>query len=320
MLKGSKLGAFLRRHRKAEAELAESAGIAIGWRIAGRVLGAGIAAAAIAAPAMIDLSNNNGGGAAVAISAPGVQAVEAKATEGLSFRDSFYPGFRASASSAHRPFGGYLFLHPYLGGAAQADYFLAWARPRPGDLEPVVDSEMGSPYSAARSTYAALHELELRGYRPLLYASSSYVSALVSADHRIARFRVWQAEYGPTLHRVPGTTVVAWQFTDRAIVKGHALDGSRLLVGVKSLEIPRPVAPKPAPRPTPKPAPKPTPGRKAPAVLKAERGYWPWLEWYMGEGDWRGYVRQAKAVRPNVPRVIPARWWKAERAFLKARS
>src|SRR5581483_1839653 len=259
-IKGLKIGAFLRRHKKAEEELAIGVGISVGRSAVLRLFAAGVAAAAVAVPTMIDLSNNNGPGAASAISAPGVKAVEAKGTEGVAFRDPDYPVFRAAAARAHKPFGGYLFLHPDEGGAAQADYFLAWARPKPGDLQPVVDSETGSPEGAAAQTLNALNELKARGYRPILYASSSYVAGLVAARPAIKAFRVWYAEYGPTLHRVAGTTAVAWQYTDAAGVKGLRVDGSRLLVGVAALTIPKPASQQvqhPAPRPGPKPAQKP---------------------------------------------------------------
>lgn len=302
----SKLGAFLRRHRRAEEDVVIGAGMSLSRRLVGRFLGAGIAAAAIAAPAMIDLSNNNGPGAAVAISAAGVQAVEAKATEGLTFRDRDYPGFRAAAARAHRPFGAYLFLHPYLNGAAQADYFLAWAQPHPGDLQPVVDSEMGSPAAAAPATYAALHRLTLKGYRPLLYASTSYLAGLVAADHRLAAYRVWDAEYGPTLHRVAGTTVIAWQYTDRAAVAGHSLDGSRLLVPVASLMIPKAQARAKA-------------HRAAQAKLRARTGFYAWLGWYLHEGDWKRWPYRSPATRPHAAKAVPSSWWRRERAFLRAR-
>lgn len=239
---------FLKRHRKAEERIGGIVALEAAKTVAKRagIFGAGVAMAAVIGPNMVDLSNNNGAGAARAIAAPGVQAVEAKATEGLGFRDGDYPVFRAEAARRHRPFGGYLFLHPDLSGAAQADFFLAYAKPRPGDLEPVVDSETGSPSSAARATYAALAELQRHGFRPILYASSYYVGVLVATDRRIAAFPVWDAEYGPTLHTVAGVRYVAWQFTDRANVGGFSLDGSHLLVrSVTSLEIPKPRPPKP---------------------------------------------------------------------------
>lgn len=243
---------FLRTHKTAEEKIAEgiAVGVSVGLarqllRYAGVGLGAAVASAAVTT-GWIDLSNNNGSHATVAIAAPGVRVVEAKATEGVHFQDSLYPTFRAAAARSHRAFGGYLFLHPDVSGAVQARYLLAYATPKAGDIQPVVDSETGPPATAAKATYAALHELTLHGFQPILYASSSYVLGLVRADPRIKQFRVWQAEYGPTLHLVPGVHVIAWQFTDRALVGGIAVDGSQLLVRrVASLEI-KPVKTVPA--------------------------------------------------------------------------
>jgi hypothetical protein len=266
---------FLTAHKRLLKTVGEAITIELLWTVlrAAGIFGAGVAAAATIGPGLIDLSNNNGGSAAVAIAAPGVQAVESKATEGLRFRDPFYPSFRAAAAKHHRAFGGYVFLHPDLSGTAQADYFLAYAQPRRGDLEPVVDSETGSPYAAARATYAALHELERHGYRPLLYASSSYLGQLVRTDPRLKGFRVWQAEYGPTLHFVAGVHVVAWQFTDRARVAGFSIDGSHLLVrSVRQLEWKPKARRKPRPAPPPcqlwRPGPRP---RKALCTIRPKR-------------------------------------------------
>lgn len=307
----SRASAFLRRHKKNEVEAVEAAGLTIAWRVLARTTGvfaAGVASAAVLAPQMIDLSNNNGSRAASAISARGVVAVEAKATEGLSFRDPTYATFRAAAARAHRAFGGYFFIHPDTSGKAQADYFLAYAQPKPGDIEPVIDSETGSPASAAAATYAALRELQARGYDPILYASTSYLATLVATDRRIAAFRAWDAEYGPVLHHVPGVTDVAWQFTDRATANGFSLDGSHLLVrSIDQLTIP-------------KPAPKQTPAQKRAAALRAETGYWPWLAWYIGEQAWKPYGPRNATVRPHVAPRVPASWWRREREFLAART
>lgn len=183
---------------------------------------------------LVDLSNNQGAGGLLAITDPAVAAVYAKATEGLGFEDAWYPRYRDQAHKLGKPFGAYLFLHPDQDGAQQARNFLAHAKPVPGDLEPVVDAELppGGSVAAARTTYAALAEIESHGFSPLLYASTSFLRAILSWEPRLSRFRVWQAEYGPVLHRVPGLNAVAWQFTDRlTVAKGRLrVDGDRLLV------------------------------------------------------------------------------------------
>ena len=190
----------------------------------------------------VDLSNNNGliaGG--VAIKASGF--VYAKATEGLTFKDRDYPLFRKVARQNGKPFGGYMFLHPELDGPEQAAYFLHYADPQPGDLQPVVDSEMGEPDAlAAKATFEALYCLEKAGYRPLLYSSTWYLRGLLSHYRALQGYRIWQAEYGPLRERLHVPAVVMWQFTARLTVgKGRfRVDGDKLLVrNLDSLRIPK---------------------------------------------------------------------------------
>lgn len=56
----------------------------------------------------------------------------------------------------------------------------------------------------------------------------------------------------------------------------------------------------------------PTPQDK----LRAKKGYFSWVAWKLGEGDWQNYGAANKKVRPNVPRVIPPLWWKRYAQFL----
>jgi hypothetical protein len=53
--------------------------------------------------------------------------------------------------------------------------------------------------------------------------------------------------------------------------------------------------------------------------LHAKTGYWAWLQWYLGEGDWAHYPSRAKNVRPHVPLVISPQWWLRERQFIANR-
>lgn len=53
--------------------------------------------------------------------------------------------------------------------------------------------------------------------------------------------------------------------------------------------------------------------------LRARTGWFAWVAWRLGEGDWRHHKPSAKNVRPNVPRLIPARWWVRYAQFLAAR-
>lgn len=53
--------------------------------------------------------------------------------------------------------------------------------------------------------------------------------------------------------------------------------------------------------------------------LRAMTGYWAWVQWRLGEGSWRHYAPADPKVRPDVPRLIPARWWLMLAKFLAAR-
>ncbi len=53
--------------------------------------------------------------------------------------------------------------------------------------------------------------------------------------------------------------------------------------------------------------------------LRAKTGYWSWLQWRLGEGYWSHYPPLVKTVRPDVPALIPAAWWRNFRRFLANR-
>jgi hypothetical protein len=59
-------------------------------------------------------------------------------------------------------------------------------------------------------------------------------------------------------------------------------------------------------------APKPTPADR----LRAETGFYSWVAWKLGEGPWRTYGPAKGHVRPDVPALIPAQWWKWYAQFL----
>lgn len=196
---------------------------------------------------VVDISNANDPHAPewAAIKAnPRIVGVICKATEALGFLDKVYPGARRITAGLGRVFGGYLFLHADADGGAQAAAFLEYAKPKPGDIQPIIDSEeiglRGRPIAEmARQTDAAARALEHAGFAPILYADTSFLASLVAAVPTLKRLRAWQAEYGPTLHRVPGVNDLLWQFTDRAIVGKGRFDESRLVVrDLNALRIP----------------------------------------------------------------------------------
>lgn len=59
----------------------------------------------------------------------------------------------------------------------------------------------------------------------------------------------------------------------------------------------------------------PTPEDK----LRARTGWFAWVAWKLGEGDWRSHKPSDPKVRPHVPKRIPASWWVRYARFLKNR-
>lgn len=56
----------------------------------------------------------------------------------------------------------------------------------------------------------------------------------------------------------------------------------------------------------------PTPADK----LRAKTGWFAWVAWKLGEGDWKDYKPATAAVRPNVPKLISPNWWARYAQFL----
>lgn len=203
-------------------------------------------------PLILDVSNTNTIDLAT-FRHSGAVALVAKETEGQSFRDGTAAQHRAVARAAGVPFGGYLFLH-VTAPRNEARVFLTYAQLRAGDLQPIIDAETTDGHTitqAASAAHECAVELEGHGYRPILYASSSFWLGLIAAEPRLRRLHVWEADYPgrfsrwfPSLaaRRIRlrhGVTVVLWQWTDRYAVAGRSFDASRLLAPLDRLTIPR---------------------------------------------------------------------------------
>lgn len=53
--------------------------------------------------------------------------------------------------------------------------------------------------------------------------------------------------------------------------------------------------------------------------LRAKTGWFAWMNWKAGSGDWKGHGKANGNVRPAVPKVIPASWWVRRTKFLARR-
>jgi hypothetical protein len=53
--------------------------------------------------------------------------------------------------------------------------------------------------------------------------------------------------------------------------------------------------------------------------LRARTGWFAWVAWRLGEGDWRDRGPLSAAVRPDVPKAVPLSWWARYALFLANR-
>ncbi len=65
------------------------------------------------------------------------------------------------------------------------------------------------------------------------------------------------------------------------------------------------------------PIPKVTPTKAE--RCRARTGWFAWVAWRLGEGDWKTYGKSNRTVRPNVPKVIPVTWWTRYARFIARR-
>src|SRR4051794_28227998 len=224
-----------------------------GVRIAVLVLAflafAGTAGAA-EAPKGIDVSHWQGQIGWLQVGAAGYDFAFAKATEGTTYIDPTYVTNRAGATAAGLRIGAYHFARPAgtsdaaatASGIAQADYFVAAAQPKRGDLLPVLDLEKTGGLGVARLTtwtQAFLDQVSARlGARPLIYASPSFWKTSLGDTPLFAAdgSRLWIAHWTKaSLPLLPaggwnGLGWTFWQWTSCSSVPGigGCVDGDRV--------------------------------------------------------------------------------------------
>ena len=224
-----------------------------GARIAALLLAALVfsgTAGAAEAPKGIDVSHWQGSIGWLQVGAAGYDFAFAKATEGTTYIDPTYVTNRAGATAAGLRIGAYHFARPtgasdaaaVASGIAQADYFIATAQPRRGDLLPVLDLEKNGGLGVARLTtwtQAFLDEVYARlGARPLIYASPSFWKTslgdtpLFAADGNRLWIAHWTKASLPLLPAAGwnGLGWTFWQWTSCSNVPGigGCVDGDRV--------------------------------------------------------------------------------------------
>ena len=198
----------------------------------------------------IDVSNWNGTINWTKVANGGYRFAIAKATEATNFEDSTYAANRSGSEAAGLVFGAYHFARPSgsslaavtSSAIAQADYFLAFATPQPGELAPVLDLEATgklSPRLLAAWTVAWAQEVYARlGVHPLVYSSPAFWQEYLGDSTAIAAAGtpLWIAHWTTASQPwVPaqdwnGQGWTFWQWTDCVSVPGvaHCVDGDRM--------------------------------------------------------------------------------------------
>ena len=188
-----------------------------------------VATAARRSNAVVDLSHHNGDVDLVAAKRDGILGVIHKASQGLAYADPAYGTNRAQAQAAGLLWGAY---HFGTGGdgVAQAEHFLAVARPGPRDLIALdLEANLDGPsMTLAQARAFAKHVRGATGRWPGLY-SGHYVKELlgVEVDPVLANCWFWLAQYGPRAV-VPPTwrTWTLWQYTDGGLgPPPHSVEG-----------------------------------------------------------------------------------------------
>ena len=174
----------------------------------------------------IDISNHQEGADLSKAKAAGCGFVFAKATEGLTWRDDHFAGFRAQAAKIGLPFGAYHFARPQAGrtGTDEARAFLAVAG-KPTGLPHVLDLE-ATKTSAPATTAFALEWLatvhRATGVRPIIYTYTAFAASHLYPSTALAAYPLWLANYRSTPPPAPRPwkAWVAWQHTSSATVPG----------------------------------------------------------------------------------------------------
>ena len=241
----------------------------------------------------IDVSNWNGTINWPKVAHAGYRFAIGKATEATSYEDPTYATNRTNSEAAGIAFGAYHFARPSGHGAAgvtasaiaQADYFLAFATPQPGELPPVLDLEATGNLSAhaldtwtqawAQEVYARL------GVHPLVYSSPAFWQEHLGDSTGVAAAGTplwiahWTSAGNPWVPASDwnGLGWTIWQWTDCVSVPGiaHCADGDRMN-GASPAAIA--IAPYPTDAPSVSVAPSILGAPEAGRVLSALPGTW----------------------------------------------
>lgn len=159
-------------------------------------------------PQGIDVSHFQGDVDWNKVAAGGQSFVSIKATQGQSGYSaaSYYTDNIEKAREAGLISGGYHFFSGGDDGKAQADYFLSVAKPKSGDLLPMLDLEDTNGASASMIVEEALAWLSAVenavGKKPFLYTTASFFAGIGNPSG-FEDYPLWVANYGVSKPHMP---------------------------------------------------------------------------------------------------------------------
>jgi len=159
----------------------------------------------------------------------GVKFAYHKATEATNYSDPAYPMRRTEMFQHHVPFGAYHFAHPNRHNAtAEANYFLRYADPRPGDMVPVLDLEVNEHHMSEDELAAWVAE-----WFDVVFHHIGHRKGLLYTRFPISKkpkgVMLWVARYNNDNRRPevphPFWTWTMWQFSDGQFGNPAAVPG-----------------------------------------------------------------------------------------------
>jgi len=156
-----------------------------------------------------------------------VSFVYIKATEGSSITNKYYPNDYVQARKHGLKVGSYHFFSTRTSAAAQAHYFLSYAKFSSGDFPPVLDveptgtmiREIGGSAELIKRIQTWLDIVEKKtGVKPILYVSQNFVNKYLADAKNIKKnYLIWIARYG---EYKPDVKLIYWQLTPNGRVAG----------------------------------------------------------------------------------------------------
>jgi lysozyme len=195
----------------------------------------------------IDVSNHQASASLGIAKNAGCSFVFAKATEGLTYKDTAFSNFRATAARLGLPFGAYHFGRPQPGRAAKdeaAAFLAAVGTVNDGELPCVLDLENTGlpPKSTTAWALEWLATVErATGVRPLLYSYTAFIQDHLFPDKALAGYPLWLANYrsisSPPSAPMPWKSWALWQHTSAASVPGIPGDADRNITNLSAAQL-----------------------------------------------------------------------------------